>query len=300
MSSSDRKRQEKAWRAEIWEAEQTQIKQIRIEKTIIKRAYMRTDQDAKRQGEEIKKGTKEKSQGLGKRKKADHKKELTPAQKRDLDRRRELALTCIDRLKRIYPDTRTTLTFADAWQLLISLRLAAQCTDKRVDQVTPGLYAVYPTVEAISQAPVDAIEKIVHPCGLGPSKARDIKACMTMLHEVYQDRVPDTMEELLRLPGVGRKSANLILGDVFGKPAVVTDTHCIRLSNRIGLVTDIKEPAKVEKELWKVLPDAEANQFCHRLVDHGRAVCMARSPRCEACILNDVCAFGQTVLTAEK
>lgn len=218
---------------------------------------------------------------------------------RDLNRRRELARTCIRRLKNLYPDTRTSLTYEDAWQLLVSLRLAAQCTDKRVDQVTPKLYALYPTIEAIAGAPVEAIEQIVHPCGLGPSKARDIKACMTMLHEVYSDRVPDTMKDLLRLPGVGRKSANLILGDIFGKPAVVTDTHCIRLANRIGLVKDLKEPVKVERELWKVLPDTEANQFCHRLVDHGRAVCTARSPKCADCCLSDICAYGQALLKSE-
>lgn len=210
-----------------------------------------------------------------------------------LAEKKELAEEVIRRLKQAYPDTHCTLDFAHAWQLLVSLRLAAQCTDKRVDQTTPALYAKFPTVEALAEANVDEIEEIVRPCGLGRSKARDIKACMQMLHEVYHDEVPDTMEELLKLPGVGRKSANLVLGDIFGKPAIVTDTHCIRLSNRIGLVDGIKEPAKVEAALWKIVPPEEGNQLCHRLVDHGRAVCTARSPQCGSCCLRDICRYAR-------
>jgi endonuclease-3 len=203
----------------------------------------------------------------------------------------ELALAVIDRLKKAYPATHCTLSYDRAWQLLISLRLAAQCTDARVDRTTPYLYEKYPTVESLADADVADVEAIVRPCGLGHSKARDIVACMKMLHEVYHDQVPDTMEELLKLPGVGRKSANLVLGDVFGKPAIVTDTHCIRLSNRIGLVDDIKEPAKVEKALKKIIPPEEGNDLCHRLVDHGRAVCTARSPKCGDCCLADLCRY---------
>ena len=157
-----------------------------------------------------------------------------------------------------------------------------------------ALLAQHPDVlligSMVSEKDVEAIEKIVHPCGLGPSKARDISLCMRMLLETFGGRVPDTMEELLKLPGVGRKSANLVLGDVFGQPAIVTDTHCIRLSNRIGLVDQIREPAKVEKALRAIVPPEEGNALCHRFVEHGRAVCTARtSPRCETCCLQDIC-----------
>ena len=172
----------------------------------------------------------------------------------------------------------------------MSVRLAAQCTDARVNVVVQDLYAKYPDVDSLADAPVKEIEKIVRPCGLGATKARDIKACMTMLRDEFNYVVPDTMEELLRLPGVGRKSANLVLGDVYGKPAIVTDTHCIRLSNRIGLVKGIKEPGKVEKELWKIVPPEEGNDLCHRFVLHGRDVCTARTtPHCDCCCLFDVC-----------
>lgn len=218
----------------------------------------------------------------------------TNSQDQDTAARAALALEVIARLKREYPDTHCTLNYEDAWQLLVSVRLAAQCTDLRVDQVTPKLYAKFPTVQALAEAPVEEIEEIVRPCGLGPSKARDISKCMKMLHEQYDDRVPESFEELLKLPGVGRKSANLVLGDVFGKPAIVTDTHCIRLSNLIGFVDDVKEPGKVEKLLWKIIPPEEGNQLCHRLVDHGRKVCIARRPQCSRCCLKDICRYGKT------
>ena len=209
--------------------------------------------------------------------------------------KKQLALEVIERLKKEYPDADCTLDYSEAWQLLVSVRLAAQCTDARVDQTTPLLYEKFPTVEALAAADPDEIEKIVRPCGLGKSKARDISACMKVLHEKYNDMVPDNMEELLALPGVGRKSANLVLGDVFGKPAIVTDTHCIRLSNMIGLVDDIKEPAKVEKELWKIVPPEEGNSLCHRFVWHGRAVCIARRPQCDVCCLKDICKYGKKI-----
>ncbi len=206
--------------------------------------------------------------------------------------REELAVEVIARLKKEYPDTNCTLDYDDAWKLLVSVRLAAQCTDARVNVVVEGLYEKYPTIGALADADVSDIEAIVRPCGLGHSKARDISACMKMLRDVYGGKVPDTMEELLKLPGVGRKSANLILGDVFGKPAIVTDTHCIRLANRIGLVDGVKEPAKVEKALREIIPPEEGNDLCHRFVDHGRAVCTARTkPYCERCCLNDICAY---------
>ena len=207
--------------------------------------------------------------------------------------KKKLALEVIERLKKEYPMSHCTLAYDKAWQLLVSVRLAAQCTDARVDQITPVLYEKYPSVEALAEAEVADIEKIVRPCGLGNSKARDISACMKMLHYEYGDRVPDTMEELLKLPGVGRKSANLVLGDVYGKPAIVTDTHCIRLCNLIGLVDGIKEPGKVEKELWKIIPPEEGNELCHRFVDHGRAVCIARRPKCAECCLKDICKTGR-------
>lgn len=164
-------------------------------------------------------------------------------------RKKELALAVIERLKEEYPDAGCTLDYNEAWKLLVSVRLAAQCTDARVNVVVEKLYEKFPDVEALASAPVEEIEAIVHPCGLGKSKARDISGCMRQLLEQYDGKVPEDFEALLRLPGVGRKSANLIMGDVFGKPAIVTDTHCIRLCNRIGLVDGIKEPKKVEMAL---------------------------------------------------
>ena len=165
--------------------------------------------------------------------------------------KQELALVVIDRLKKEYPDADCTLDYDDAWKLLVSVRLAAQCTDARVNVVVEGLYAKYPDVNALAEATPEEIEEIVRPCGLGKSKARDISACMRILRDEYGGKVPDDFNKLLKLPGVGRKSANLIMGDVFGKPAIVTDTHCIRLCNRIGLVDGIKEPKKVEMELGR-------------------------------------------------
>ena len=204
--------------------------------------------------------------------------------------KQDLALEVIRRLKKEYPDADCTLDYDDAWKLLISVRLAAQCTDARVNVVVQDLYARYPDVAALAEATPEEIEEIVRPCGLGKSKARDINACMKILHEQYNDKVPEDFNALLKLPGVGRKSANLIRGDVFGKPAIVTDTHCIRLSNRIGLVHDLKDPKKVEMELWKIIPPEEGNDLCHRLVNHGREVCTARTaPYCDKCCLNDIC-----------
>ncbi len=202
----------------------------------------------------------------------------------------KLALEIIERLKAEYPEAECTLDYNQAWKLLVSVRLAAQCTDARVNVVVEGLYVKFPDVEALAAAEVSEIEEIVKPCGLGHSKARDISACMKILKEKYDGNVPDDFDALLKLPGVGRKSANLIMGDVFGKPAIVTDTHCIRLVNRMGLVDGIKDPKKVEMELWKIIPPEEGNDFCHRLVNHGREVCTARTkPYCERCCLQDIC-----------
>ena len=204
--------------------------------------------------------------------------------------KKQRAIEIIDRLKQEYPDTDCTLEYDQAWKLLVSVRLAAQCTDARVNVVVEKLYEKFPDVNALAAASVEEIEKIVHPCGLGNSKARDISACMKVLRDEYGGNVPDDFDRLLALPGVGRKSANLIMGDVFGKPAIVTDTHCIRLVNRMGLVDGIKEPAKVEKALRALIPPEEGNDFCHRLVDHGRAVCTARTkPYCDKCCLQGVC-----------
>lgn len=205
--------------------------------------------------------------------------------------KKALAAEIIERLKKEYPVAECSLDFDQAWKLLVSVRLAAQCTDARVNVVVEELYGTYPDVDALAAADAEDIEKIVRPCGLGKSKARDISACMKILRDQYGGKVPDDFDALLKLPGVGRKSANLIMGDIFGKPAIVTDTHCIRLVNRMGLVDGIKDPKKVEMELWKLIPPEEGSDFCHRLVYHGRDVCTARTkPYCDKCCVRDICA----------
>ncbi len=205
-------------------------------------------------------------------------------------RKKERAAIVIERLRAEYPDADCTLDYEEAWKLLVSVRLAAQCTDERVNIVVKGLFEKYPGILELAEADVADIEAIVRPCGLGKSKARDISACMRMLRDDFDCKVPDNMDDLLKLPGVGRKSANLIMGDVFGQPAIVTDTHCIRLCNRIGLVDGEKDPKKVEMALWKIIPPEEGNDFCHRLVYHGREVCTARTkPYCDKCVLQDIC-----------
>ena len=202
----------------------------------------------------------------------------------------ELALAIIERLKQEYPDAGCSLDYDQAWKLLVSVRLAAQCTDARVNIVVQDLYGKYPDVDALAAADPEAIEAIVKPCGLGHSKARDISACMRILRDQYGGKVPGDFDALMALPGVGRKSANLIMGDVFGKPAIVTDTHCIRLANRMGLVDQLKDPKKVEMALWDLIPPEEGNDFCHRLVFHGRDVCTARTkPNCDRCCIRDLC-----------
>ena len=207
--------------------------------------------------------------------------------------KKERAREFCARLENIYPEAQCALeSGGEAWKLLIMGRLSAQCTDARVNIVCRELFLKMPTLEAVADCDLAELEEIVRPCGLGRSKARDISACMRMLKEKYGGKVPDNFDELLKLPGVGRKSANLIMGDVFEKPAMVTDTHCIRLCNRIGLVDNLKEPARVEKELWKIIPPEEGSAFCHRLVWHGREVCTARTkPYCSRCVLNDICRY---------
>lgn len=203
--------------------------------------------------------------------------------------KKQRALAIIQRLKETYPLAECTLDYSQAWQLLVSVRLAAQCTDARVNIVVQDLFAKYPGVEALAAAEPEEIEAIVKPCGLGRSKARDISLCMRKLRDEYGGRVPEDFDALLSLPGVGRKSANLIMGDIFGKPAIVTDTHCIRLVNRMGLVDGVKDPKQVEMALWKIIPPEEGSDFCHRLVLHGRAVCDARKPLCDGCPVAGLC-----------
>jgi endonuclease-3 len=198
-------------------------------------------------------------------------------------------------LEREYPLADCTLDYNQAWELLVGVRLAAQCTDERVNKVLPALLERFPNAQAMAQATPEEVEPYIHSCGFFRGKARDIVGAAKMLVEEYNGVVPDTMEDLLRLPGVGRKSANLILGDVYHKPgSVVVDTHCIRLSNRLGLVDGLKDPVKIEGELKKILPPEGCSDFCHRIVYHGRAVCTAKSPQCPHCCLRHVCQSYET------
>lgn len=189
-----------------------------------------------------------------------------------------------------YPLADCTLDWRKDYELLFSVRLAAQCTDERVNMITPALFSRFPTLEAFAEADVEEVEKYVRSCGFYHSKARDIVACARMLLEKYNGKLPRTMDELTALPGVGRKTANLILGDVFRIPgSTVVDTHCIRLTNRMGIVDDLKDPVKIEAELRKVLPPEHSSDFCHCIVLHGRAVCKARRPECENCCVKHLC-----------
>lgn len=200
----------------------------------------------------------------------------------------------IRRLKIEYPSTACTLDYTYPWQLLISVRLAAQCTDSRVNVITKELFEKYKTIDDFISSSPEKIEKIVRPAGLSSAKSKDIYNCMVMLKEKFNYKVPDNLNDLLLLPGVGRKSANLIMGDVYNKPAIVTDTHCIRISNRLGLVDNETNPVKVEMALLKVVPKRESNDFCHRLVDHGRIVCVGRTkPHCDKCCLKDICPSAE-------
>ncbi|MBQ6752766.1 MAG: endonuclease III [Clostridia bacterium] len=202
--------------------------------------------------------------------------------------KKERALACVEALKKEYPDAECALVAGDPFQLLVATRLSAQCTDARVNLITPALFAKYPTTEAFAAAKLSDVEELVHSCGFYHAKAKDIIGAAQAVLERFDGVVPDNIEDLTSLPGVGRKTANLIVGDVYGKPAVVADTHLIRISNLLGLV-DTKDPKKVELELKKILPPDESNNFCHRMVLHGRAVCIARRPQCAACCLKDYC-----------
>ena len=192
-------------------------------------------------------------------------------------------------LKEAYPDALCALQYKKDYELMIAVRLSAQCTDERVNQVTPALFARFPTLDALADADITEVEEYVRSCGFYHHKARDIVLACRMLREKFDSRVPDTMEQLLTLPGVGRKTANLLLGDIYHRDgAVVCDTHCIRISNKLGLAEG-REPEKVERQLRAILPPEESSDFCHRIVLHGRAVCTARRPACERCTLRPYC-----------
>lgn len=204
--------------------------------------------------------------------------------------KKEIAVKATEELKKLYPDALCSLEAENPFQLLVATRLSAQCTDARVNLVTPSLFEKYPTIEAFSEARVEDVEEIIHSCGFFRQKAKDIVGMARDVLEKFDGVVPDTIEALTTLPGVGRKTANLIVGDVYKKPAVVADTHLIRISGRLGLV-ETKDPLKVELEMKKLLEPEESNDFCHRAVLHGRALCDARKPKCDECSLNTFCKF---------
>ena len=199
----------------------------------------------------------------------------------------------IEELKKLYPDAICSLDYRKDYELLFSVRLAAQCTDARVNLVTPALFERFPTLEAFAAATPDEVGEYVRSCGFWRAKARDIVGSAQMLLSDFGGRVPDNMDDLLRLPGVGRKTANLILGDVYGQEGYVCDTHCIRITGRLGITDGSKDPLKVEQQLRKVIPPEESNDFCHRMVLHGRALCMARAPQCGDCPLRELCDYGK-------
>ena len=208
--------------------------------------------------------------------------------------KKAMAIAAVEALRERYPDAVCSLTYTDPLQLLIATRLSAQCTDARVNLVTPALFERYPTLDAFADASPEEVGEYIRSCGLYKTKARDIVAMAGMLRDVYHGEIPQTVEELIKLPGVGRKTANLVCGDIFHVPGVVVaDTHCIRISNRLGLC-DTKDPYKVEQQLKKLLPPEESNSFCHRLVLFGRDVCRARSPHCESCPLKGCCPSFKT------
>ena len=207
---------------------------------------------------------------------------------------KEKAAQIIELLKKEYPEVKCALTYSQPHELLIATRLSAQCTDKRVNIVTPDMFKQFPTIKDFAEADIKTIEEHIKSCGLYKTKAKDISEMCKILHEQYNDTVPDTIEELIKLPGVGRKTANLICGDLYGKPAYVCDTHVIRLTNRLHL-TDSKDAAAVEKQLMKIIPPEESLEFCHRLVWHGRLVCNARKPQCDKCTLYSLCSSSDSI-----
>ena len=204
--------------------------------------------------------------------------------------KKENVAAIVGALKELYPDSLCSLQYEKDYELLFAVRLSAQCTDERVNKVTPALYERFPTLEAFAQADPEEVGQYIHSCGFFRGKSRDLVLCAQMLLNEYGGKVPGTMEDLLRLPGVGRKTANLILGDIHNTPGVVVaDTHCIRITGLLGLTDGTKDPAKVEQQLRKILPPEESNDFCHRMVLHGRAVCIARRPQCQTCTLRPWC-----------
>ena len=199
----------------------------------------------------------------------------------------------IEALKVLYPDAMCSLQYEKDYELLFAVRLSAQCTDARVNMITPALYTRFPTLEAFANASYDEVGEAIKSCGFYNTKSKDLVECAKILLEKFGGKVPGTMEELTSLPGIGRKTANLILGDIYGQPAYVCDTHCIRITGRLGLTDGSKDPLSVEKQLRQVLPPEESSDFCHRMVLHGRAVCMARSPVCGGCLLKKDCDFAK-------
>ena len=213
-------------------------------------------------------------------------------EKRIMMTKKEKAVLAVEALKKDYPEAICSLSAETDFELLIATRLSAQCTDARVNLVTPALFAKYRTLEDYANAEVEDVEELIRSCGFYHTKARDIIGMAQEIISRFDGKVPDNIEDLTSLPGVGRKTANLICGDIYKKPAVVADTHLIRITNLLGLV-DSKNPEKVEKELKKILPPEESNDFCHRCVLHGRAVCVARRPKCNECSMADFCAFRE-------
>lgn len=207
--------------------------------------------------------------------------------------KKKAALQAVELLKAEYPDAICSLDYQKPHELMIATRLAAQCTDARVNIVCVDLFQKYQSVRDFAEADVADVEAIVKPCGFYHTKAKDIVAMCRMLMEQYDGVLPDTVEELTKLPGIGRKTANLVVGDVYGKPAIVCDTHCIRITGRLGITDGSKDPLKVEQQLRKVIPPEESNNFCHRMVLHGRALCMARGPLCSECPLQSLCDYGK-------
>ena len=202
--------------------------------------------------------------------------------------KKQRAALCVEALEKEYPDALCSLIASNPLELLIATRLSAQCTDARVNLVTPALFQKYPTLESYCNAEISDIENIIHSCGFYRAKAKDIKGLAIMIRDEFGGQVPDSIENLTRLPGVGRKTANLIMGDVYKQPAIVADTHLIRITNLLGLVST-KDPKKVELELKKIIAPEKSNDFCHRAVLHGRAVCVARRPKCDACCMREYC-----------
>ena len=213
--------------------------------------------------------------------------------------KRERMAEIVARLEVIYPDAACALEYGgEPWRLLVMARLSAQCTDARVNIVCRELFSKFPTLDSLADAPLAEIAQTIRPCGLWQKKSENIKDSCIMLRERFGGRVPDTMEKLLALPGVGRKIANLMLGDIYGKPAVVADTHCIRICGRFGMYsTEIKDPVKVERTMTKLIEPDKQSDFCHRIVQFGRDVCTARSPKCTECPLSDVCEYSKNKIS---